>query len=222
MNDVTAARPHTRRWYEAVPEEELARLRKAGFGSPGAQGSRPCLIIIDVLLSFLGARPGEDPGEQHYSAGCEPFGWGTLPRIREVLHAARGAGIPRVFCKGWPEAATVVGGSVKLTHERSEAARTHSADFPAELRPQPDEFVLQKTKASALFQTPLLTFMHQNRVDSVILTGATTSGCVRATAVDAASYGFGVTVVEDACFDRSEYTHASNLFDIQMKYGDVV
>lgn len=208
-------------WDSVIPEAELNRLQSLGFGGDVELGARPCLVVVDVVMSFLGRRPGDDAGED-YATGCGEVGWETLPRIVGLLEAARAAGIPRVLTKGSPEAAAVVGGAIKLSGPPAVARRTHSAGFPAEIVPEADEFVLEKTKASAFFLTPLLTFLHQQRVDSIILVGTTTSGCIRATAVDSASYGFPTIVVEDACFDRSPFAHAANLFDIQMKYGSVV
>ena len=208
-------------WDSVVPDNELRLLQARGFGGDVKLGQRPCLLVIDVVMSFLGRRPGDADGED-YATGCGDIGWERLPRVVKLLEAARAAGIPRVLTKGSPEAAAVVGGAIKLSSDTAMARRTHSAGFPEELVPEVEEFVLEKTKASAFFLTPLLTFLHQQRVDSIIIAGTTTSGCIRATAVDSASYGFPTVVVEDACFDRSQFAHAANLFDIQMKYGSVV
>lgn len=208
-------------WESVVPEQERQRLLATGFGGDVSIGDRPCLLVVDVVMSFLGRRPGDEHGTE-YVTGCGEEGWQRLATIRRVLAAARHAGIERVLTKGAPGAAAVVGGAIKLSQDEATARHIHAAPFPEELTPAPDEFVLKKTKASAFFGTPLLTFLHQRRVDSLIVVGTTTSGCVRATVVDGASYGFPVLVVEDACFDRSRFAHASNLFDIQMKYGSVV
>lgn len=207
-------------WESVVPKHELEFLEGAGFGVPTPLGDRPCLVVIDVIKSFLGPRPGTD--EPDYPTSCGEVGWQRLPAIVRLVDAAREAGLPIVFCTGWPNSAKVVGGAIKLSRGSATAEAVHAAPLPEELQPRDDEFVMQKTKASAFFQTPLLTFMHQRKADSVILVGTTTSGCIRASAVDGSSYGFPVTVVEDATFDRSEFAHASNLFDIQMKYGNVV
>jgi maleamate amidohydrolase len=208
-------------WDDVVPEDERRRLASSGFGQELALGERPCLIVIDVTMSFLGRRPGDETGED-YVTGCGEVGWKRLPTVIRVLEAAREAGIPRVITCGAPAAASVVGGAIKLSQDPAVAYRTHAAPFPEELVPREDEFVIEKTKASAFFQTPLLTFLHQRRVDSLLVVGTTTSGCVRATVVDGCSYGYPVAVAHDACFDRSEFQHAANLFDIQMKYGSVI
>ncbi|MQA09361.1 MAG: isochorismatase family protein [Pseudonocardiaceae bacterium] len=204
-------------WDGVVPDDERERLIAAGFGTPAALGPRPCLLVVDVTLSFLGGQPGPE-----YPTACGPEGWRRLPAIRGVLDAARSRGIPRVLTRGSPENARFVGGAITLSQEPERATRIHEAPFPEQLRPREDEYVLSKAKASAFFGTPLLTYLHRHTVDTLIITGTTTSGCVRATVVDAASHGYRVLVVEDACFDRSAFAHAANLFDIQMKYGSVV
>lgn len=223
-------------WDEYVPTEELERLRASGFGqSDLTPPSRPCLLVIDVVLSFLGRRPAVAPGSQgdatdgeepdtgaEYVTTCGPESWERLPAIRSLLDTARTADLPRVLTKGSAPDTAVVGGAIKLLHDRALARSVDEAPFPVELEPREGDYVLTKTRASAFFQTPLLMYLHQHQADAVVIVGTTTSGCVRATAVDAASYGFDVYVVEDACFDRSPFVHASNLFDIQMKYGEVI
>lgn len=208
-------------WDSVVPRDELDRLLATGFGGEVRLGERPCLLVVDVTMSFLGRRPGDTEGPD-YATGCGPEGWRRMPAILAVLEAARAAGIPRVLTCGSPEPSVLIGGAIKLTDGGEKARRIHAAPFPEEIQAEAGELVLEKTKASAFFGTPLLTFLHQRGVDSLIVIGTTTSGCVRATVVDGASHGYPVLVAEDACFDRSPFAHASNLFDIQMKYGTVL
>lgn len=207
------------RWEECVPIAERERLLAAGFGAPVSMGARPCLLAIDVTLAFLG---GSTPAGAAYPTACGEQGWRTLPTIMELLGHARRAGIPRVLSTGSAADAGFVGGAIKLSSDPEHATLVHDAPFPAEIDPRADEYVLGKAKASAFFGTPLLSYLHRNAVDTLIVAGTTTSGCVRATVVDGASHGYPVFVAEDACFDRSPFAHASNLFDIQMKYGSVV
>ncbi|MGH8869813.1 MAG: isochorismatase family protein [Actinomycetes bacterium] len=215
-----AAGRRPRPWDAYVPHEELDRLTTAGFGGSGAPGDRLCLVVIDVVESFLGPRPGS--GDPSSDMGCGAMGWRSLPTIVGLVDDARRAGVPVVFTKGDPEDKAFCGGSIKRTQDPAVARRVHEAHFPDELKPQDDEYVLRKPKASAFFSAPLASYLVRHRLDTVLLVGTTTSGCVRATAVDAASHNFGVYVVEDACFDRSPFAHAANLFDIHMKYGDVI
>jgi nicotinamidase-related amidase len=200
-------------WDEFVPAGELARLRERGFGGAVEVGERPCLLVVDVTLSFIST---------DYPTGCGQVGWDRLPAITKLLETARELAIPRVLTCGSAPDSVFVGGAVKLSNDPEIARRVHEAPFPPELTPRADEYVVAKAKASAFFGTPLLTYLHRHRIDSLIVCGTTTSGCVRATVVDAASYGYRVIVPEDACFDRSPFAHAANLFDIELKYGSVV
>jgi maleamate amidohydrolase len=95
-------------------------------------------------------------------------------------------------------------------------------DFVKEIEPRDSELKLPKNQASAFFGTPLVAHLVQMGVDTVVITGCTTSGCVRGSAVDANAYNFKTVVVEDAVYDRSPTSHAVNLFDIAHKYADVV
>jgi maleamate amidohydrolase len=94
--------------------------------------------------------------------------------------------------------------------------------WPKGLSPRKGELVISKQYPSAFFGTSLASTLTANRIDSVILTGLTTSGCVRATCVDTMSYGFVPIVVADACGDRAEGPHKANLFDMSAKYADVI
>jgi isochorismate hydrolase len=94
-------------------------------------------------------------------------------------------------------------------------------DVVAEVAPLPDDLFIEKRKPSAFFGTPLMSHLNQMGADSLILTGSTTSGCVRASAVDALSYDLRVTIPHEAVFDRGEVSHKITLFDLHMKYVDV-
>jgi maleamate amidohydrolase len=209
-----------RPWDSLVPAAELTQLADAGFGVPQGIGERPLLIVIDVVMSFLGPRPGS--ADAPSAMGCGDMGWDTLPRIVELVDRYRAAAVPVMFTKGDLQDKIFCGGSVKRTSGAGAARSAHDTSFPEELVPREDEYVLSKPKASAFFGTPLSSYLIRNRIDTVVLAGTTTSGCVRATAVDASSHNLKVVVAHDACFDRSAFAHAANLFDVQMKYGDVV
>lgn len=207
-------------WDGVVPADELQSLRAAGFGAPVQLGSRPAVVVIDVVLSFLGKSPDSKQGEG-YATACGPIGWERMPNIIRLVDAARENGAPVVFTKGDPVLAPEIGGSIKLNTGGEISRQIHGAPFPKELEPQSGDIIISKARASSFFGTSLLTALRKLDVDTLIIAGTTTSGCIRATAVDGFSYGFPVLVAEDSCFDRSQFAHAANLFDIEMKYGMV-
>lgn len=209
------------RWRQTVPAADLAVYEEAGFGGVRAMGDRPCLIVVDVVESFLGPRPGE-PAQPGDFMSCAPHGWARMPAIVRLVDVARDAGVPVVFVKGNLMAKRFCGGSVKASAAPATSALLHARGFPPELQPREDEFVLEKSRPSAFFGTPLVTYLNRNRIDTVLVAGSTTSGCIRATVVDAAAYDYRVFLVEDAVFDRSMFSHTVNTFEMHQKYADVV
>jgi maleamate amidohydrolase len=207
-------------WEPFVPQDELDRFSEKGFGADEEPGERPLLLVIDVVESFLG--PREVGSGTQAPADCGPMGWERLPNIVELLDRARSAGTPVVYCKGDLAGRLQVGGSVKMELDPQVARANHDTQFPPEISPLENEWVISKTKASALNSTPLEAYLVRHKIDTIVACGVSTSGCVRATVVDAFSFGMRVFVVEPACFDRSNFAHAASLFDIQQKYGTVV
>lgn len=212
----------TESWKTIVPERDRLILERAGFGTPQPWGRRPALLIVDVVRSFTGSKP-QDVLEaiKEYSTSCGASAWETLPRMRQVLDAARAAQIPVVYTKGDAAVRVHTGGSTK--EEGAERARKlHSTPIADEVAPREDELVIHKTRASAFFNTPLTTYLVRQGADSLIVMGTSTSGCVRATAVDGWSHGYPTFVVADGCFDRSPFYHDVTLYDLNTKYATVV
>jgi len=187
--------------------------RRQGFGQQIRRGRRPALLVVDFVNGFL------DPAI---------FGGGNIlhaaKRTQPLLEAARGKSVPIVFTRivyaedgsdagVWCEKAP----RLKMLTESSAASQV--ADFIA---PRSGEFVVRKTQASAFFGTDLSSFLTYKGVDSVIIAGCTTSGCVRATVVDAISYNFRPVVVAECVGDRAAGPHDANLFDIGQKYADLL
>lgn len=171
-------------------------------------GSAPALLLVDFTAEFVDA-PEMDP-----SLPCNPHD--AIDRANELVAAARSAGHPVLWSRN----------SVESPHGRESWTWTHTPDQrPHEragqitgLSPDPEEFVLTKTKPSVFFGTPLIAFLVARRIDTLVICGGTTSGCVRATAVDAFSYNYRVAVAQDACFDRDQQSHDVSLKDIGAKY----
>lgn len=186
-----------------------------GIGGRGGWGTRPAIVVVDLSLAFT------DPRSK---MGCDLDA--VVDNVRRVLAAARARDdVPVIFT-------TVAYGA----RERV-SARALLRKFPAALEVEPgsrwteidprleqraDEALITKVFPSAFFGTTLLPYLVAEQCDTVIITGASTSGCVRATAVDAVSHGFTVVVPREAVGDRLESAHEANLLDIDLKYGDVV
>jgi nicotinamidase-related amidase len=147
-------------------------------------------------------------------------GWNALPHIQALLGVAREAGIVIVHVTSRSDL-----GHWRRPGGARSAGRADGPDpfeIVPEVAPIGDEPVIRKAAPSAFWGTPLVAYLNQMRVDTTIVVGESTSGCVRATVVDAASHRFRVAVVEECVFDRHEAAHAINLFDIEQKYGDVI
>jgi len=183
------------------------------YGGRLAFGQRPALLIVDVVLAYL------DPASPLF---VEPGA--VLAANQRLAAKARALGLPVLFTNVVYQAGGADGGffyrkvpSLKLFDKGSPLG-----DFSPALQPQPNEIVVTKQYASAFFGTPLASTLRAWGIDTLLITGFSTSGCVRATALDALQNGFIPFVVRDACGDRHPAPHEANLFDLQAKYAEVV
>ncbi len=206
MPDVATARP----WTDLVPPSEIEVYRRAGYQQAFGLGTRPALLVVDVEYNFTGLAGQEHlPSIAMYRNSCGPMAWASIPQIARLLARARRMGLPVAFTHGFERPDTV----------RQPRLGTQIVD---ELAPEPGELVIEKEAASAFFGTRLAANLIKWSVDTVIHTGCVTSGCVRASVVDAAAYGFKNAIVEECVFDRATTPHVANLFDMDAKYGDVM
>ena len=205
---------------ENVPEQDLAALRSGG--GELELGRRSALIVVDVTYGFTGSEGlSLEEARGEYSTASGPAAWEAMPRIARLIQLTRRQGMPVVYTRTDTNAQRFAGRATKKAR-RGDKVMTGFGDFPDAIRPTDGDWVIEKTKASAFFQTPLSVFLVRERVESVIVCGVSTSGCVRATAVDSCSHGFSTFVVDDACFDRSWFAHCNNLVDMGTKYADVL
>jgi maleamate amidohydrolase len=176
-------------------------------------GQRPALILVDFVQGYFDI-------DCDLYAGVES----ELASALRIRDAARVAGIPVVYTNVVYDEGGADGGvffrKVPLLHNF--IAGNPMGDWPAGLQPADDEIVISKQYPSSFFGTSLEADLKALKVDTLIITGVTTSGCVRATCVDAMSHGFVPIVVKDACGDRHEGPHKANLFDMNAKYADVM
>lgn len=189
-------------------------MQHEGFHGRAGFGRRPALLVVDVNRGFT------DPASPLV---CDLDA--VVGAITRLLEAFRLAGFPVVFTtvaydEAAKQAATVFIDKVPalLTLE----AGSQWVEIDPRIAPRADEAVLVKHWASAFFGTPLQSILTSHGSDSVVVTGASTSGCVRATAVDALQHGYRVVVPREAVGDRNDAAHDANLYDIDAKYGDVV
>lgn len=186
---------------------------RSGWGTPLRPGRRTALLCIDMVRAYY------DAGGTFELPSTEP-----LRAASRVLAAARGAGVLVAHSGVRYAPGGADGGSFvrKVPGLLVFVGDSEAGQFRPEVAPRPDELVVLKQMPSAFFGTTLASTLTAAGVDTVLVQGVSTSGCVRATAVDAMSHGFTVFVVADACGDRSPDVHAANLRDLGAKYADVV
>ena len=188
---------------------------RAGFGAPVRRGSRPALVVVDLTRGFT---------EPSFPTGSDLTG--VVAAVTALVDAARPAGVPVLWTAISYTPAEAEGTSVTwLDKARGMRALVEGGEAVAldpRLPVAPGDPLVVKKGASAFFGTSLASSLTALGADTVLVCGATTSGCVRATAVDAVQSGFPVLVPRDAVGDRARAPHDAALFDIQAKYGDVV
>jgi nicotinamidase-related amidase len=210
-----------RDWMKLIPESERQLYAKAGFMGDTTPGRRSALIVVDVTMGFCGSEGlSLDEAVAEYSTACGPASWVAMPRIARLIETFRKADLPIVYSLSDLATGAFVGKATK--GKRSGPPPQGFNNFPASIAPRPQDWVVAKIRASAFFQTPLTGYLIQNGVDTLVVCGVSTSGCVRASVVDGFSHGFKTFVVDECCFDRSEFAHAANLFDMHAKYASVI
>ncbi|HEV8229934.1 MAG TPA: isochorismatase family protein [Candidatus Limnocylindria bacterium] len=209
-------------WDRFITERDRQVFTRSGYGKRAGFGVRPAVLVIDVTHQFIGDRPEpilESIVRWPQSSGED--GWRAVANIKALLAEARGAKVPVFYTT--PLAGPRGARGAEKSGRRSELDdRADRNTIPSDIAPGEGDLVIRKERPSAFFGTPLVTYLTERGVDSVFITGGTTSGCVRASVIDAFSYGYKVAVVEECLFDRGEASHAMNLFDMQQKYADVV
>jgi maleamate amidohydrolase len=193
--------------------DDLTENYKGAFDGHLPFGTRPALLIVDFVMAYL------DPASPLY-AGVED----ALASNERLLAAARRVQIPVI----WTNVVYSPGGAEGGVFYRKVPALklfergSRYGEFPPSLQPLPGELVISKHYASAFFGTRLAAALNALRVDTLLITGLSTSGCVRASALDACQNGFLPFVVREACGDRHPGPHETNLFDLQAKYAEVI
>jgi maleamate amidohydrolase len=210
-------------WSDLIPEADRAVYDASGYGRQGALGTRPALLIVDVTYNFVGDHP--EPildSIRRFPLSCGEAGWKAVDGIARLLQVARAHHIPVIYTQPEDRKNQVEAGKWLAKQGRSLEQPPSANRIVDEIAPEADDLVIRKPKPSAFFATSLASYLIQLKVDTLLVCGGTTSGCLRATVNDAFSFNFAVAVPEETAFDRSDLAHRANLFDISMKYGEVI
>jgi maleamate amidohydrolase len=201
-------------WDDVLSEQDRIVIEKAGYAKRGAAswqsrglGKRPAVIVIDMQQLTVGPNVPITEAIELYPTAMGQIAWQAMEFIKALLARARSIPIPIIYTRVIPR-------NYEPHHE--------ALQIVAPLAPQVNDLIIDKNFASAFYATPLLHHLIRFGTDTVILVGNTTSGCVRATAIDAQQHGFSVLIPEECVFDRIEISHKASLLDLWMKYALVV
>lgn len=211
-------------WDRYLDDSDRAVMARGRFGQRMGFGLRPAIVAIDCQRYMVGQRGVKD---DRYPASCGDIGWAAVDRIAEILDAARAAHVP-VFLTRF--ALAVNGADIGVYGRKRTLLQrpdwclegTEGAELLPEVGPREGDIAFDKKKPSGFFGTPLLSYLVDRAVDTVIVLGGATSNCVRATVFDSSSYNFRTIVPADAVFDRLPVSHAISLFDMDRQFADVV
>jgi maleamate amidohydrolase len=216
-------------WDTFLTERDKQVFEASGYGARQGFGKRPALLIIDVSYGFTGdVREPILDSIKRWPNSCGEDAWDAIDVIKSLSGAFRARKLPVLYTTGVVRPDNWDAGSWSWKNTRTEESAprpTNKIDanaIVADIAPQPQDIVVLKQKPSGFHGSNLLSYLVLLGCDSLIVTGTTTSGCVRATVIDAFSNNFRVTIVEDGCFDRSQASHAVNLCDMNAKYADVL
>ncbi len=210
-------------WDDVICDEDKKRYAHAGFAGSVGMGARPALLIIDVQYRTIGTR--RQPYWQsieEYPSSCGETGWRAVDHLRGLLGHFRDKGLPVLYPHVAPKDARTDGGRLATKMSALMGIDARGYDFVEEVAPEAGDVLIPKKHPSGFFGTPLTSHLIDLGVDTVVVTGCTTSGCVRASVVDAFSHNFRVIVPHECCYDRVATSHATSLWDMNAKYADVV
>jgi nicotinamidase-related amidase len=216
-------------WTKFLTERDKAVFAAAGYGERGGFGKRPALLVVDVIYAFCGDK--SEPileSIKRWRNSCGEESWPAVAAIKSLIEKAHEKGLPVIYTTGVRREDNWDSGSWSWKNsrggERPKVAATNrdGNEIVDEIAPAAQDIVILKQKPSGFFGTNMSSYLTLLGCDSVIVTGTTTSGCVRATVLDAFSLNYRVALAEEGCFDRSQASHAINLCDMNAKYADVV
>ena len=211
-------------WDSFLSDTDRKVIENAGYGKARGLGDSPLLTVIDCQYNYIGADEPILDQQDRWPAGGGEGAWAAVRITGNLLTEARESGVPVLYTRNVQKRTMKFDSFAgKSTWDKSATLdNAEGSRIVSEIAPQDGDLVLDKSYASAFFGTPLVTYLVGLGVDTLLICGVSTSGCVRATAVDAVTRGFKVAVVADAVADRIVASHKVALLDMWMKYTDVI
>lgn len=211
-------------WEDILTDTDRMVIKKGGYGQPRGFGKHPLLLIIDCQKNYVGDdKPILDQLDNWPSGGGENA-WASVRRIIKLRDIARENDIPIMYTRNVQRQTIAFDGfATKTKRDQTKYMDGNpAADLLPELKPLPSELIIPKAYASVFYGTPLQSYLVKLGIDTIIICGNSSSGCCRATAVDAVTRNYNLGYVEDCITDRIEVSHKAAMLDIWMKYGDVI
>ena len=211
-------------WDDLLTDIDRIVIEKGGYGQPRGFGKKPLLLIIDCQPNYVGADKPIEEQLDEWPSGGGANAWASVRRIISLRDVARECGIPIMYTKNVQRQTLAFDGfSSKTKRDQTKYLDGNPAsDLLPELAPLPNELVIPKAYASVFYGTPFESYLVKLGIDTLIIVGNSSSGCCRATAVDAVTRSYNLGYVEDCITDRIEASHKIAMLDIWMKYGDVI
>jgi len=207
-------------WKDIVSPEILEIYRE--YRRDTYIGRTPALLAIDLYNVVFegGARPVPEVVKE-FPSSCGIHAWDAIKPIQELLALARSKKMPVIYTTSETRKEAKPA-TVHATNRQARELKKNAYEIHEPFKPEAGDLIIYKERASGFFGTPLVAHLTRMGIDSLIVCGESTSGCVRASVVDGYSYGFHMVVVEECCFDRSLLSHKVSLFDLHHKYADVM
>jgi len=210
-------------WESFLTEQDRAVIARGRFGRRMGFGATPAVIVIDAQRYMV----GEEGNDADWPSSCGQIGRLAVAEIAKVVSAAQAARVPCFFTRFELDRRGSDMGVYRRKRDLLKSdhwclAGSTGAQLVPEVQPGPDDIVFVKKKPSGFHGTPLLGYLVERQVDTVIIVGGATSNCIRATVFDASSYNLRAIVPHEAVFDRIPISHAISLFDMDRQFADVV
>ncbi|MHB1406072.1 MAG: isochorismatase family protein [Desulfitobacteriaceae bacterium] len=211
-------------WEDLLTDVDRLVIEKGGYGKSRGLGQKPLLMIIDVQPNYVGEDVPIEQQLDRWPSGGGSGAWAAIRNIQRVREAAREAGVPVFYSRNVQKKTIAFDGfATKTNRDQTKYLEGRpETQIVSELAPADHELVIDKAYASVFYGTPLQSYLVKLGIDTIIIVGGSSSGCCRATAVDAVTRNYNVAMIEDAVYDRIQLSHKAALLDLWMKYCDVV